>query len=267
MSTYVVGDVQGCYEPLRKVLDKARFGPDDRLWLVGDLVSRGPDSLAVLRFVRGLGERAVVVLGNHDLHLLAIHHGIRSPKPKEFLQPLLDAPDRDALVDWLARQKLVHHDGQLGYTMVHAGLHPAWTVENALACAGEVERALRGAEREAYLQAMYGDTPANWEDGLQGLDRLRVITNYLTRMRICDAGGQLDLQYKSDGSDIPAGYMPWYDVPGRASAGRRIVFGHWAALQGRADRDDVDALDTGCVWGGPLTLLRLDDRQFFRVQP
>ncbi len=266
MSTYAVGDVQGCYRPLRDVLRQAGFSAGDTLWMVGDLVSRGPDSLDVLRFVRDLGDRVVVVLGNHDLHLLAIHHGIRDPKPKEYLEPLLAAPDREELIEWLARRRLMHHDRQLGYSMVHAGLHPAWTIEKSLGLAAEVEAAMRGGGRRDFLRAMYGDEPASWHDDLQGAERLRVLTNYLTRMRICDARGQLDLRYKQDETAIPAGYMPWYDVPGRASAGQRIVFGHWAALQGRANRGDVDALDTGCVWGGPLTLLRLDDRRFFRAQ-
>lgn len=264
MSTYAIGDVQGCHAQMQEVLERAGFRSDDRLWFVGDLVSRGPDSLQVLRFARNLGERATVVLGNHDLHLLAIHHGVRTPKKKEYLGPLLGAPDRAELMEWLAGRQLMHHDPHLGYAMVHAGLHPEWQLEEALQLAGEVESVLRSDRRVEFLEAMYGDEPANWHAGLAGLDRLRVLTNYFTRMRICDVQGRLDLAYKDDEHHIPVGYMPWFAVPNRASAGNRILFGHWAALGGRAARDDVFALDTGCVWGGPMTLLRLEDGRYFR---
>ncbi len=267
MSTYAVGDVQGCYAQLQEVLELAAFGKKDRLWFVGDLVSRGPDSLQVLRFARDLGERATVVLGNHDLHLLAIHHGIRKPKKKEYLDTLLGAPDREDLVEWLATRKLAHHDPRLDYFMVHGGLHPHWSVQESMQLAGEVEQALRSKRRKRFLTAMYGDEPANWDDKLTGMTRLRVITNYLTRMRICDAQGHLDLEYKKDETEIPRGWYPWFAVPGRVTVGQPIVCGHWAALGGRSDRADVIALDTGCVWGGLLTLMRLEDQQRYTSKP
>lgn len=265
MRTYVVGDVQGCHGHLMRLLEDARFKPEtDALWFVGDLVNRGPDSLSTLRFAKAMGSQALVVLGNHDLHLLAVHYGIRKPKAKERIDELLEAPDRDELMDWLRHRPLLHRDPVAEITLVHAGLAPGWSLEDAGAYAAEVEEALSGPDPSGFLEAMYGDEPAAWDDGLTGMDRLRTITNYLTRMRICDADGRLDLSYKLGLDDIPAGYHPWFAVPGRRTAGERIICGHWAALEGQTGRSDTVALDTGCVWGHSLTLLRLDDWRFFR---
>ncbi len=265
MRTYVVGDVQGCHTQLTRLLEDARFKPEtDRLWFVGDLVNRGPESLATLRFAKAMGSHAVVVLGNHDLHLLAVHYGIRKPKAKERVEEILEAPDREELMEWLRRRPLMHRDPVAEITMVHAGIAPEWSLEDARAYAGEVEEALSGPDPTRFLEGMYGDEPATWDEGLQGMERLRTITNYLTRMRICDAQGRLDLAYKLGLDGIPDGYYPWFSVPGRRTAGQRIIFGHWAALQGQSGRSDTVALDTGCVWGHSMTLLRLNDWRFFR---
>ena len=257
MALYAIGDVQGCHDELRALLEALRFDPAaDTLWFTGDLVNRGPESLATLRFVRGLGDRAVSVLGNHDLHLLAVAHG-RSPlKRKDTLQPVLDADDRDELLGWLQRRPLLHHDAALGLTLLHAGLPPQWTLEQAGAAAAEVEKVLRDDERD-FFGHMYGDTPDRWDAGLRGWPRLRFITNCLTRMRYCTGDGQLVLAPKGPPGTQPAGCVPWFEVPGRASAGARIVCGHWSAL-GYVARPDLLALDTGCLWGGTLTAVRLD---------
>jgi bis(5'-nucleosyl)-tetraphosphatase (symmetrical) len=258
MSIYAIGDVQGCYDQLRRLLDVLRFDPGvDLLWLVGDLVNRGPQSLETLRFVRDLGERAVTVLGNHDLNLLAIAAGMRKPHRGDTLNAILQATDRDELLDWLRRRSMMHVDG--GYAMVHAGLLPQWSVQQALSLAGEVERTLRSDDQVELLHKMYGNEPARWAEGLTGYDRLRVIINAMTRLRLCDVNGRMEFSHKTGLRDAPAGYMPWFDVPGRASAGTPVICGHWAAL-GIVLRDDVLAIDSGCVWGRRLSALRLEDR-------
>jgi bis(5'-nucleosyl)-tetraphosphatase (symmetrical) len=258
MALYAIGDVQGCFDELRALLDAVRFDPAaDTLWFTGDLVNRGPDSLATLRFVRDLGERAVTVLGNHDLHLLAIAHG-RSPlKRKDTLQEVLDAPDRGDLLAWLQRRPLLHHDPGLGLTLLHAGLPPQWSIATACKLASEVERVLRDGDHEDYFEHMYGDTPRRWRDDLKGWKRLRFVTNCLTRMRYCSDDGELALAAKGPPGTQPDGFRPWFDVPGRVSREARIVCGHWSAL-GYVDRDDLLALDSGCLWGGALTAVRLD---------
>lgn len=262
MSTYVIGDVQGCYEALRRLLDSLRFDPlRDRLWFVGDLVNRGPDSVATLRFVKSMGDCATVVLGNHDLHLLVVASGVRKPHKEDTLDEVLRAPDCEELLAWLRRQRLMHAAD--GYALVHAGLLPQWTLEKALALAHEVEDALRGEQYAELVRHMYGNRPAAWRDDLVGIDRLRVIINAMTRMRLCTAAGVMEFTHKTGLMNLPAGYMPWYDVPGRASRSSTIVCGHWAAL-GLLVRDDVVALDTGCVWGRELSAMRLEDRQIFR---
>lgn len=259
MSTYAIGDVQGCHDQLLRLLDTIAFDPArDTLWFVGDLVNRGPQSLAVVRFVRSLGDRAVTVLGNHDLSLLVVAEGIRRPHASDTFGDILEAPDRDELLHWLRHQKLMHVDQ--GYAMVHAGLLPQWSVSVALDLAGEVEQALRGEGWRGFLQQMYGNEPARWDDALQGYDRLRVIVNAMTRLRLCSAGGMMEFSHKLGLENAPAGFMPWYEVPHRASAGTPMVFGHWAAL-GLLVRPDAIALDTGCVWGRKLTALRLHDRR------
>jgi bis(5'-nucleosyl)-tetraphosphatase (symmetrical) len=259
MAVYAIGDLQGCYDELRTLLDRLAFDPArDRLWLCGDLVNRGPQSLEVLRFVRGLGEAAVTVLGNHDLHLLAVWLGKhRHFKANDTLAPLLAAPDRDDLLEWLRRRPLLHHDATLGWTLVHAGLPPQWDVATARACAAEVEAALRGSDFHAFIDHMYGNEPHRWDPCLSGWERLRFTVNCLTRLRFCTVDGALSLAHKG----APArteGLLPWFQVPGRRSAGERIVFGHWSTL-GLYRGTDVLGIDTGCLWGGALTAARLDD--------
>ena len=264
MATYAIGDVQGCFEPLQRLLAACSFAPDrDRLWFVGDLVNRGPDSLAVLRFVKGLGEGAVTVLGNHDLHLLAVAAGVRWASRKDSLNAVLEAPDREELLAWLRGLPLAHREPGLPHLMVHAGVPPLWSTADTLARAAEVEQALRGPQCEGFLSHMYGNYPDIWSDDLQGWERLRVITNCLTRMRFCDAAGRLDLDNKGSPESANAGFAPWFSHRDRTAAGTPLVFGHWAALQGKADTERVHALDTGCVWGARLRAMRLDDGALF----
>lgn len=262
MTTYAIGDIQGCYDEMRRLLDTIGFDPaQDRLWLVGDLVNRGPQSPEVLRYLRGLGDRAIAVLGNHDLHLLVVAAGVRKPHRGDTLDALLEAPDRDDLLDWLRRQRLMHA-GE-GYAMVHAGLLPQWSIAQALALAREVETALQGADYGEFLNCMYGNTPAQWRDDLKGYDRLRVIVNAMTRLRLCTPDGVMEFTHKTGLTDAPAGYLPWFDVPGRASSNTPVLFGHWAAL-GLTLRPDILGLDSGCVWGRRLTAVRLEDRRVFQ---
>ncbi|OGS98067.1 MAG: bis(5'-nucleosyl)-tetraphosphatase (symmetrical) [Gallionellales bacterium RIFCSPLOWO2_12_FULL_59_22] len=263
MAIYAVGDVQGCYAELQKLLEQVRFDPaHDRLWLVGDLVNRGPESLAVLRFVKSLGDRAITVLGNHDLHLLAVAQGIAEPHRTDTLDEVLGAPDRDELLFWLRHQRLMHVEN--GYVLVHAGLQPQWSVAQAASLAHEVEAALRGNCYATFLERMYGNTPRSWSDSLTGYKRLRVIVNTFTRMRICTAEGKMEFKFKGEVRNIPQDYLPWYDVPGRMNTDMTVIFGHWSAL-GLLNRKDVIALDTGCLWGGPMSAMRLDDHHLFQA--
>jgi len=263
MATYAVGDVQGCYAELRQLLDQVRFDPaHDRLWLVGDLVNRGSDSLAVLRFVKSLGDSAITVLGNHDLHLLAVAEGVAELNRNDTLNGILNAPDRDELLHWLRNQRLLH--AQDGYVLVHAGLLPQWSVAQAESLAREVEAALRGDSYATFLARMYGNSPHNWDDSLSGYKRLRVIVNAFTRMRICTTAGEMEFKFKGEVENIPTGYLPWFDIPKRASRDATVILGHWSAL-GLLNRKNVIALDTGCLWGGPMSAIRLDDRQLFQV--
>lgn len=262
MPTYAIGDIQGCYDEMRRLLDTIAFDPSsDRLWLVGDLVNRGTQSLEVLRYVRGLGDRAIVVLGNHDLHLLVVAAGVRKPHRGDTLDALLSAPDRDELLDWLRRQRLMHAGD--GYAMVHAGLLPQWSIAQALALAHEVEAALRHFDYGEFLRHMYGNAPVQWHDGLTGFDRLRVIVNAMTRLRLCTPEGAMEFTHKTGLKGMPTGYLPWFDVPACASRETPVLFGHWAAL-GLLLRPDVLGLDSGCVWGRRLTALRLEDRRVFQ---
>lgn len=250
--------MQGCYSALCALLDRLRFDPEnDRLWFTGDLVNRGPQSAEVLRFVASLGERAVTVLGNHDLHLLAVSAGIGHRHPRDTLSDVLEAPDRDILLDWLARRPLLHHDGALGYTLVHAGLVPQWDLLQARELATEVEAVLRGPERAQLCAHMYGDMPDCWDDSLEDYPRLRFIVNVCTRLRYCDAEGRIDLSHKGSPGTQPAELMPWFQVPSRKSCSARVIFGHWSAL-GLWNSDNVIGLDTGCLWGRCLTAARLD---------
>jgi bis(5'-nucleosyl)-tetraphosphatase (symmetrical) len=261
VTRYAVGDVQGCFEPLRRLLDQVKFDPTrDRLWAVGDLVNRGPQSLESLRFFRDLGDSARVVLGNHDLHLLAVAAGIRKLKRSDTLQPILDAPDAADLLEWVARQPLFYREHD--YAMVHAGLAPQWSLDDAARLSAEVSTVLAGPQRLDYLNGMYGDEPDHWSDALKGPTRWRVITNYFTRMRFCNAEGALNLTHKDGPETAPPGFMPWFNAPYRRSAGSRIIFGHWASLMGRSQRNDAIALDTGCIWGNKLSLFTLDTHTF-----
>lgn len=258
MAVYAIGDVQGCYGELIELLAQIEFDPDnDRLWFVGDLVNRGPASLEVLRFVKSLEDCAVTVLGNHDLHLLAIAAGTRDPGPGDTFHAILAAPDRDGLIDWLRRRPLLYHDAALGHTLIHAGLPPQWDLALAARCAGEAEAVLRSDGYTDFLRDMYGGQPDLWSERLHGIDRLRFILNCYTRLRFCDAEGRIHLKEKGSPFGRSDGLTPWFDIPGRASAGLRLVFGHWSTL-GRYHAPGIYALDSGCVWGGALTALRLD---------
>ena len=262
MATIAIGDVQGCYDQLMLLLESAGYDERrDRLWFVGDLVNRGPQSLATVRFVKSLGERAVTVLGNHDLSLFVIAEGLTKPHIGDTFDEVLAAPDREELLAWMRQQKMMHAEG--GYAMVHAGLLPQWSISQALALAREVEAALGGPDHREFLRNLYGNEPARWRDELAGYDRLRIIVNAMSRMRLVSADGTMEFGHKLGLAKLPAGYMPWYDVPGRASRGSAVIFGHWAAL-GLVLRDDVVCLDTGCVWGRGLSALRLEDRRLFQ---
>ncbi len=263
LSTYAVGDIQGCYAELSQLLEKVRFDPaSDRLWLVGDLVNRGPDSLAVLRFVRSLGAAATVVLGNHDLYLLMVAAGFRKRGKDDTLEPVLRAPDREELLDWLASRKLFHTEGR--FAMVHAGLLPQWSIAQARSLASEVESALRGPGRQVFLSRLQGNDPHEWRDDLEGQDRLRVIVNAMTRMRFCSPSGRLEFAHKGPVDSAPEGFLPWFAVPGRRSLAHTVLCGHWSAL-GYRQVSGVVALDSGCLWGGALTAMRLEDGCIFQL--
>jgi len=265
MATYAIGDIQGCYAQFEGLLAMLDYDPArDVLWAVGDLVNRGPHSLEVLRFFYRLGERAVVVLGNHDMHLLAVADGnTKHHKPGDTIAAVLEAPDRDELLGWLRTCKLLHHDPALNFTMIHAGLPPQWDLTQAQACAAEVEAVLQGPQAHEYLsRQMFGDTPKRWSADLQGWERIRFITSCFTRLRYCDRKGALLLKNKhAPGQGTPDDH-PWFLHPKRASRAVRIVFGHWSTL-GYYTGENVYALDTGCLWGGDLTALRLEDCQAF----
>jgi len=260
MATYAVGDLQGCLSPLLKLLDKCRFDPSqDQLWFVGDLVNRGPDSLEVLRFVRDLRNSAISVLGNHDLYLLACAYTDRKPKQQDTLDTILAADDRDELLDWLRRRPLMHRDTVLGWTLVHAGIPPAWDIPTAEFYAREAEATLSRPEVATFLAQMYGDQPTRWSPELTGIDRLRYTINGFTRMRFCQTDGTMDFSTKSRPDPKKANQLlPWFDVPGRRSEGERIVFGHWSTLGPAKARNQTWCIDQGCIWGGSLTALRLD---------
>ena len=254
MTRHAIGDLQGCYEELRALLALLKFSPDrDRLWFVGDLVNRGPDSLETLRLVRALGDNAVVVLGNHDLHLLAVVYGAHRKRKSDTLDELLAAPDRDVLIEWLLTRPLAH--AEAGDLLVHAGVVPQWTVAQTLALAAEVATALQRDPRRLF-EHMYGDQPDRWSPQLAGFERLRFTINVLTRLRLCTADGEIDLAVKGEPPPPPSPLRPWF-LHRRASRDARIVFGHWSAL-GLVQSHGVVGLDTGCVWGGSLTALDLD---------
>ncbi len=257
---YAIGDLQGCASELGALLTKIDFSADrDQLWFVGDLVNRGPSSLDALRYVRSLGPNAVTVLGNHDLHLLALAFGGETSRKGDTLDEVLAAPDRDALLEWLLHRPLAHFDPDRGDLLIHAGLVPQWGVPQALELAREVEHALRG-DPGAFLRQMYGDHPDRWDPRLQGMPRLRFTVNVLTRLRVCTADGRVDLKMKGRPDNARANFRPWFEHPQRASRNARIVFGHWSAL-GYVHVQGVVGLDTGCVWGGSLTAFNLDQAE------
>jgi len=266
MALYAIGDVQGCDAELGALLGALRFSADrDRLWFVGDLVNRGPDSLAVLRRIRALGDAATVTLGNHDLHLLAVAFGSARARSDDTLSEILAAPDRDGLLEWLAGRPLLHEDRALNMCMLHAGLAPQWDLALARRCAREFEQALR-RDPEKLLDPLYGDQPDRWDDALGGEQRLRFIVNCFTRLRYVDADGRLMLRVKgSPKKSQTESLIPWFEAPAARWRGPRIVFGHWSTL-GFFSNADVTGLDTGCVWGGTLTALRLDDPDARPVQ-
>jgi bis(5'-nucleosyl)-tetraphosphatase (symmetrical) len=260
MATFAIGDIQGCCDEFEALLDQLRFDPSrDRLWITGDLVNRGPRSLDVLRRVKALGSTAITVLGNHDLHLLAAALAPGEQlRPDDTLGEIFEAPDRDELLAWLRSLPMLHHDAALGYTMIHAGLPPQWDLATAQSCAAELEQALRDDARSLELFThMYGDRPNRWSDDLRGVERLRFITNCLTRLRFCRADGSLELKFKGKLESAPDGVVPWFRAPQRRSRDLRIVCGHWSAL-GYYEGDGVLSIDSGCVWGGKLCAIRLD---------
>lgn len=271
MSTYVVGDIQGCYKALKRLLKKIKFSPaNDRLWCAGDLVNRGPRSLETLRFLSDIDDSIEVVLGNHDLHFIAIFEGCAPARGNDSLDELLSARDCEALCDWLRSKKMAHFDsldtlhGIEQFLMVHAGVAPSWSLARTLELAAEVELALEGPKYRKFLKRMYGDEPIRWSDSLEGMDRLRTITNYLTRVRFCDDIGSLRLDIKEGLCAAPKGFKPWFEYE-KITREASILFGHWAALEGRTNREHVYALDTGYVWGRELTAMRLQDKQRFCV--
>lgn len=259
MAVYAIGDIQGCLDELQALLDQIRFDPDnDTLWFAGDLVNRGPKSLETLQLIQSLGEQAITVLGNHDLHLLALAEGDKRYSSKfDTLIPVLESKERKPLLDWLRHRPLLHHDAALGYTLVHAGLPPQWSIAAAQRHARELEATLRAADFRDFLNVMYGNKPKRWKETLEGADRLRFITNSFTRLRFCSAEGKLDLKHKGEIGSQDDDLMPWFEVPDRASRNDRILFGHWSTLQVR-ETQNVYGLDTGCLWGGVLSALQID---------
>ncbi len=263
MATYAIGDIQGCYYAFQKLLESINFNPKvDALWLVGDVVNRGAHSLAVLRWCYEHQDSIKMVLGNHDLHTIAVAHGIRKPNRSDTIQSIIEAPDADNLLTWLRLQPLIVSNEN--YVMVHAGLLPQWQISDALSYAKEVEYALQSEQYVDFLSNMYGNTPNSWQDNLVGYERLRVIVNAMTRMRVCTLAGELDFSFKGELKDVPNGYLPWFDLPNRASFQQTIIFGHWSAL-GLQQRENIVALDTGCLWGGKLTAICLETKVLTQV--
>ncbi len=257
MTTYAIGDLQGCYTALQQLLEKIHFDPEkDMLWFAGDLVNRGPESLQCLRFVKSLGDRAITVLGNHDLHLLAIAEEHKSTNDQG-LKDILDADDSEELLDWLRQQPLLHHDPVLGYTLVHAGIYPLWDLQQAQEHARELEAVLQSEQYRDFIFNMYGNEPDKWQDDLTGFDRLRFICNSFTRMRYCNEEGVLDFSNNGAPGTAPENMSPWFTLAARKTKSDRVVFGHWSTL-GLVKKENIFALDTGCVWGGKLTALALE---------
>lgn len=273
MATYAIGDVQGCFRELKKLLDLIKFSiKNDTLWFAGDIVNRGPESLETLRFIKSLGDNAITVLGNHDIHLLAAAQTNKAHRKDTFDQ-IFAADDRDELLDWLRCQPLFHHDQKSGYSMVHAGIAPQWDLIKIQALAKEVEDVLAGKNYKEYLAIIYGNQPDIWSDDLQGWDRLRCITNFLTRLRFCDQKGRMDFEEKGAPGNQPDHLHPWYEIKNRKSTDLKIIFGHWSthkladkSIAGQSNAtQNVFPIDTGCLWGGELTAFRLDDQRLFQL--
>ena len=268
MSTYAIGDIQGCFESLEQLLNIIQFNPNkDTLWFTGDLVNRGPDSLKTLRFIYQLhqAKQAITVLGNHDLALLTIAAKHLSPQPGDTIDEILDAPDKEELLAWLRQCPLIYHDPEHNYTLVHAGIPPQWPLKKALLLANEVEQHLQGANCHTFLKNMYGNMPTTWDDTLTGIERLRYIVNALTRMRFCQSDGTLELVAKDTPNHPPAGFKPWFEWPNHLQSETKLIFGHWAALNGQCQVPNLFALDTGCVWGNALTAFCLETKERFSV--
>lgn len=265
MSLYIVGDLQGCLDPLQRLLQQVAFEPGkDQLWSTGDIINRGPRSLDTLRFVKSLGSNFRMVLGNHDLHLLAVALAGKTAKRGDTLSEIIKAPDADELIDWLKHQPLLIHDVNTRTVLVHAGIPHIWSLNKALALAQEVEHVLQSRDIKAFLQHMYGNEPDCWSDDLSGFDRLRVITNYFTRMRVCTSKGALDLSFKGPENESPVGTRPWFSHDRDASIRQdHVYFGHWAALGSKHIGSCFHALDSGCVWGQCLTMVRREDNRFY----
>ena len=263
MATYAIGDIQGCYHAFQALLARVQFNlKQDNLWLVGDIINRGSGSLEVLRWCYQHQDNIKIVLGNHDLHALAVAHSIKPAHKGDTLQALLDAPDSDMLMTWLRYQPLIVSNDE--YVMVHAGLLPQWQINDAFSYAQEVEYVLQSTKYKDFLRDMYGNTPNVWHDDLAGMERLRAITNAMTRMRICTQAGELEFDFKGEMKDIPSGYIPWFDVPARQTQAANIICGHWSAL-GLQQRTNIHALDTGCLWGGKLTAMCLETKAITQV--
>ena len=257
MTTYVIGDLQGCLSPLERLLDQLRYEPsNDTLWFVGDLINRGPESLESLRYVKALGNSAITVLGNHDLHLLAVVHGIRKPSGKDTLDDIINAPDRDELCDWLAMRPLLHTDAELGHTLVHAGIHPQWSLKHAHTMSQEIQSALKD-DLPGFLATMYGNTPSRWDKNLSTIKRQRFAVNAFTRMRYCYEDGELNFDYNGPPSTAPKNLYPWYLVPGRLAVDTQIVFGHWSSHPAIC-KHGIIPTDRGCVWGGSLAAYAIE---------
>jgi len=260
MAIYAIGDIQGCYDQLQQLLEKIEFNSNkDKLWFAGDIVNRGPHSLETLRFIRSLGDRAVTVLGNHDLHLLAVANGRGKQGKKDTIKDILEAPDRDKLLDWLIHRPLMHYDNKLDICMVHAGIYPNWSIKKALGYASEVEAILQSTKSHEFFHHMYGDKPHKWSEKLKGWDRLRFITNAFTRMRYCDYNGNLSLRDKGAPGKQPPGVLPWFHILDRKAKDNKIIFGHWSTLT-NPDIENLYPLDTGCLWGGELTAIKVNKK-------
>lgn len=265
MATYVIGDIQGCFDELLQLLKLIEFNPrQDYLWFCGDLVNRGPKSLEVLRFVRDLGDRAITVLGNHDLHLLALYYQKKPIKESNSLYPILQADDLKPLMKWLRKRPVAHYDKKFNTLLVHAGLAPQWDLQTTLGCAAEVNQILTNKGFKRFFDNMYGDKPNIWSDNLTGWERLRFVVNTFTRLRFCDSQGHLDMKYKGAPGSQPQELIPWFDHPERACCDVTILFGHWSTL-GLHQSNNTIALDSGCLWGGSLSALRLEDHALFSL--